>query len=125
MVRAGESKVEKLERYVIEASKQCGRNVLMRVGPSQTWDKYVVGRPNERRWIAHPQTEKYSPQPVAQATSIRVAVGPERRFTDGEVVAALANGWEPISLGPRILYRDGGDCVGLDRAESDQASVEP
>src|SRR3954454_7424789 len=27
-----EGKLEKLERYVIEASKQCGRNVLMRVG---------------------------------------------------------------------------------------------
>src|SRR5262249_30741315 len=28
------AKMEKLRRYVIEASKQCGRNVLMEVGPA-------------------------------------------------------------------------------------------
>src|SRR5262249_39747266 len=33
-------KVERLRRYVIEASKQCGRNVLMEVTPPIHWDAY-------------------------------------------------------------------------------------
>lgn len=103
VVRAGEAKVGKLERYVIEASKQCGRNVLMKIGPSQAWANYVLARPDERRWIAHPQAEIQGRQPTAKATSLRVAIGPEGGYTDGEVAAALANGWEPVSLGPRIL----------------------
>ena len=33
-------KIDKLERYVIEASKQCGRNVLMRIEPATDWATY-------------------------------------------------------------------------------------
>ena len=33
VVEPREAKREKLQRYVIEASKQCGRNVLMRIEP--------------------------------------------------------------------------------------------
>src|SRR5437762_14378864 len=38
VVHAGEGKREKLQRYVIEASKQCGRNVLMQVAPPADWE---------------------------------------------------------------------------------------
>src|SRR5437870_4845422 len=37
VVVPGESKREKLQRYVIEASKQCGRNVLMTIEPATDW----------------------------------------------------------------------------------------
>src|SRR5262249_10621327 len=37
-----EAKVEKLQRAVIEASKQCGRNVLMRVHPPAAWSTYCA-----------------------------------------------------------------------------------
>ena len=33
VVHPREGRLEKLQRYVIEASKQCGRNALMQVGP--------------------------------------------------------------------------------------------
>src|SRR5438067_4271811 len=33
IVQPREAKLERLQRYVIEASKQCGRNVLLRVEP--------------------------------------------------------------------------------------------
>ena len=36
--------VEKFERMVIEASKQCGRNVLMRIDPPQSWAAFVRTR---------------------------------------------------------------------------------
>src|SRR5205807_5163206 len=36
-----ESTREKLERAVIEASKQCGRNRLMAVDPPQKWDGFL------------------------------------------------------------------------------------
>src|SRR5205823_3692868 len=35
-----EAKQEKLRRHVIEASKQCGRNVLMRIDRVSDWDSY-------------------------------------------------------------------------------------
>src|SRR5437868_6295910 len=40
VVHPGEGKRGKLERYVIEASKQCGRNVLLQVAPLASWSEY-------------------------------------------------------------------------------------
>src|SRR5205823_5168547 len=34
--------IDKLRRHVIEASKQCGRNVLMRVLPVREWKEHIV-----------------------------------------------------------------------------------
>jgi len=40
---------------------------------------------------------------LAGARSLTVLVGPEGGFTAGEVAAALAAGFQPLGLGPRIL----------------------
>src|SRR5436309_2835197 len=40
VVHPGDAKREKLERYVIEASKQCGRNVLLEIKPLTDWPTY-------------------------------------------------------------------------------------
>src|SRR5262245_21459950 len=43
-----ETKRDKLERYVIEASKQCGRNVLMEIAELTPWANFAsVGNPGE------------------------------------------------------------------------------
>src|ERR1700686_2802766 len=36
-----ESRIEKLQRSVIEASKQCRRNVLLRIESPVSWEHYV------------------------------------------------------------------------------------
>jgi 16S rRNA (uracil1498-N3)-methyltransferase len=46
------------------------------------------------------------PSPLSSLPSpprIFVAVGPEGGFTEDEVASALAAGWRPVDLGPRIL----------------------
>jgi 16S rRNA (uracil1498-N3)-methyltransferase len=105
-VHPRESKREKLERYVIEASKQCGRNVLMKIDAMTTWEMYCVrGSLEEMRVLAHPyQTDDVPPgtrKNRGQAT--RIAVGPEGGFTNEEVAQATRYGWRTVSLGPRIL----------------------
>lgn len=97
-----ECKRDKLERYVIEASKQCGRNVLMRIDELTKWADYCVRvNPGELRLLAHP-SQAANLASVSQQPS-RIAVGPEGGFTDEEVALAIANGWQGVSLGPRIL----------------------
>jgi 16S rRNA (uracil1498-N3)-methyltransferase len=98
-----DSKRDKLERWVIEASKQCGRNVLMTIDDLTAWENYVSrGEPGETRVLAHPHdsTSRERERPVC---STRIAVGPEGGFTDAEVALAVEHGWQMVSLGPRIL----------------------
>jgi 16S rRNA (uracil1498-N3)-methyltransferase len=99
VVKADESKADKLRRAVIEASKQCGRNVLMHVHAPARWADWCV-RQTGLRLIAHPGG---AARGSGRGTGVTVAVGPEGGFTDAEVQVALAAGWEQLSLGPRIL----------------------
>jgi len=47
--------MEKLRRYVIEASKQCGRSILMEVGNEIDWGTYCQGNDLPGvRYVAHP-----------------------------------------------------------------------
>jgi 16S rRNA (uracil1498-N3)-methyltransferase len=101
IIEASAAKREKLHRHVIEASKQCGRNVLMQVQEMADWAEYVarVDLPKERI-LAHPGGEVLS---HAVHHDCVLAVGPEGGFTDEEVEQARASGWRVVGLGPRIL----------------------
>jgi 16S rRNA (uracil1498-N3)-methyltransferase len=106
VVHPGETKQEKLRRWVIEASKQCGRNVLMEVTPLADWKSYSVGADLPPvRWLAHPVTAASTPAPPQPFSESRlaVAIGPEGGFTDEEIAGAVSVGWQPVNLGPRIL----------------------
>jgi 16S rRNA (uracil1498-N3)-methyltransferase len=95
-------KREKWDRAVIEASKQCGRNVLMAVDEPMTWAAYVAkANPGETRILLHTGPALLAIE--SSGTPCVVAVGPEGGFTDDEVALATAAGWHVRSLGPRTL----------------------
>src|SRR5207237_3041600 len=115
---------DRLERTVIEACKQCGRNRLMEIAPLTEWSVYFSVDSMAIKVLAHPsgvQLEHFESHHAsrkelgAQATDessvacapgsqiINLAIGPEGGFTDEEVAAAIATGWRTVSLGPRIL----------------------
>lgn len=101
IVQPREGKMDKLERYVIEASKQCGRNILMHIAPPTFWKSYCT-RPGLPEWkiVAQPGGASFD---WPAACDLAAAVGPEGGFTEEELRLAVAAGWRPVSLGPRIL----------------------
>jgi len=101
VVHPADTRLEKLQRYVIEASKQCGRNELMQIQPLAEWQHYCqrTDLPAQRR-LAHFGGTAGRSKP---GESVAVAVGPEGGFTDEEVERAIAAGWQPVDLGPRVL----------------------
>lgn len=110
VVHPGETKQEKLRRWVIEASKQCGRNVLMEIAPLAEWKSYCTGAElSQDRWLAHPTDAALTPGQVAQRlvaadkNRLAVAVGPEGGFTEEEIANAVSAGWQLMKLGSRIL----------------------
>ncbi len=102
VVQPREAKLEKLQRHVIEASKQCGRNVLLQVQPLIEWKTFCESPVlPPLRLMAHPNAERGTQS--AERGDIVFAVGPEGGFTEEEIAQALAAGWRPVTLGPRIL----------------------
>lgn len=98
-----DSALKRLQRAVIEASKQCGRNRLMQVDEAVDWDHLLEARSGEaNRWIAHP-AEAAEELQISNTESVCVAVGPEGGFSDEEVQAASEAGWRCCRLGARIL----------------------
>jgi 16S rRNA (uracil1498-N3)-methyltransferase len=105
--------LERLERTVIEASKQCGRNRLMQIGEPQVWPDFVSATEQvPTRLLAHPDARPrdgakrsglFIPPDEATTGPVLLAVGPEGGFTAEEVALATAAGWRPVDLGPRIL----------------------
>jgi 16S rRNA (uracil1498-N3)-methyltransferase len=106
--------LNRLQRVVVEASKQCGRNRLMEIAPGQTPAEFLSGSSEAQvRWLAHP-----GGQPLALAlaaaplpSEIALAVGPEGGFTPDEVAAADDQGWQTVDLGNRILRIETAACA--------------
>jgi len=101
VVHPPEGKIDKLKRAVIEASKQCGRNVLLQVDEMTTWAELVTR-------TSLPKTKLVadalgSPIGTSQASELIVAVGPEGGWSEKEVELAMAADWKMISLGKSIL----------------------
>jgi 16S rRNA (uracil1498-N3)-methyltransferase len=96
----------RLRRGVIEASKQCGRNVLMEiVEPIEARVLFAAPASAAVRLIADPSGDvPLKAMPAAMpSTGLIAAVGPEGGFADDELAAARRAGWQAVSLGPRML----------------------
>jgi 16S rRNA (uracil1498-N3)-methyltransferase len=97
--------IGRLERAVIEASKQCGRNRLMEIAAPMSWTRLATaprGEPPQLQLIAHPGGTSLS-QLTPIADSCTLAIGPEGGFADDEIQLALDNRWQTVDLGRRIL----------------------
>jgi 16S rRNA (uracil1498-N3)-methyltransferase len=105
VVHARENKLDKLQRHVIEASKQCGRNVLLEVRPTIEWAVFCrAAELPPRRVLGQPGGDWTRADAVSEARcNTVVAVGPEGGFTEEEVTLSRETGWRLLDLGPRIL----------------------
>jgi 16S rRNA (uracil1498-N3)-methyltransferase len=100
------TKLDRLRGLIIEASKQCGRNRLMTLESPTEWQEYIREERAPVRLIAHPErgskSAAYWPR-LKAGGQVALAIGPEGGFTDPEVEAALAMGWQTVCLGPTLL----------------------
>lgn len=98
-------RVQHWQQVAVAACEQCGRNRVPEVAPLVDLPHYL-GMPapeGETRLLLMPGAQASLSQLNKQAGGVTLMIGPEGGFEDGEVRAALAAGFEPVALGPRVL----------------------
>jgi 16S rRNA (uracil1498-N3)-methyltransferase len=104
VVNPGETKLERLRRTIVEASKQCGRSRLMELTAPVRWNDLVTREfARESVWVADPSGEAGAGRLSGAGEQILVAVGPEGGFTTEELELATQHGAKLIGLGRHIL----------------------
>jgi 16S rRNA (uracil1498-N3)-methyltransferase len=111
VAQPSDAALERLRRAVIEASKQCGRNRLMTIHEPQRWHEWIsasslAGEPRclePLRLIAHPGGKPIDEYSSRFGSPVQLTIGPEGGFSELELAAATAAGWQSVDLGPRIL----------------------
>jgi 16S rRNA (uracil1498-N3)-methyltransferase len=93
----------KLCRYVIEASKQCGRNRLLEIAKPQAWGDLATQEVVGSKFLAHPGGVGVCEIERPENAPTLLAIGPEGGFTEDEVAIARQHGWQVLGLGERIL----------------------
>lgn len=99
-----DSLMEKLDRVVIEACKQSGRNHLLQIHATQTSRHFFADARSDTKLIAHPSQPSTSPNAIQRDTFVTAAIGPEGGWTEEEFTHAVDQGFEPLVLGSRV-YR--------------------
>lgn len=88
---------------IISACEQSGRNTVPLLYNPIPFDRYIQQAQAELRLILHPGENKRCRHYSIERTPIDLLIGPEGGFSDNEVRFAKEHGFQPLSLGPRVL----------------------
>jgi 16S rRNA (uracil1498-N3)-methyltransferase len=111
IVRPAEALLKKYERWgaiVREAAEQCGRGRIPEIAQPVEWQA-AVGAGEGLRLLAWEEGQAEPPlltvlqQNLKEYESTAIIIGPEGGISQSEALAAAAQGWQLVSLGPRIL----------------------
>lgn len=111
----GEREAKKLAHWqavAVSACEQCGRATVPTIHAPQGLADWLSGRDESLRLVLHPGTAGVLEGPQAPPSAV-LLIGPEGGLSTSEVDAALAAGFLPLSLGPRILRTETAPVVAL------------
>ncbi len=97
-----EKKQLQWQKIVYSACEQSGRSMVPQVLPAQTLPSWLAEPTKDLKLTLHPWA-KDTIKTLAPCSKIRLMIGPEGGFSDPEMTAATAAGYQGIQLGPRVL----------------------
>lgn len=103
---ASAKRSDRWRRIARESSQQCRRVSVPEISPAAAFHQCLDLAADRRYFLEEATAPPLARSlPSAKAASDRIALltGPEGGWTDSERQAAEAAGWQPVSLGPRIL----------------------
>ncbi len=99
VVDPGETKLARIHRLAVEASKQCGRPWLLRTETGQSFAEALTWKEGPIV-VADASGEPYAPTGAAE---IRLLIGPEGGWTEQELAKARDSGARVCCFGPHAM----------------------
>ena len=102
----GERADKKLAHWqgvAVAAAEQCGRNRVPTVHAAVTLKEWLVRAEAGERWVLSLSEGTQALSAMAGSAPVTVLSGPEGGLSPSEEANALAAGFVPVTLGPRVL----------------------
>jgi 16S rRNA (uracil1498-N3)-methyltransferase len=97
----------------IGACEQSGRNVLPRIDPIVSLNDALAQTDATLKWVLHPNRGHAAKPFVARPENVAILIGPEGGLSGHEIEVAIASGFMPLTLGPRVLRTETAPIVAL------------
>jgi len=99
-----EKRVQHWQSVAISACEQSGRNKIPTVQSPISLREWLPQAQADKRFVLSPHAaEKMPTEKLPAGTHIILLIGPEGGLSDAEVNTAIAQGFSPLNLGPRVL----------------------
>ena len=98
-----EKKLAHWQGVAVAAAEQCGRNRVPTVHAAVTLNEWLKKAPPGERWVLSLSEGTRPLSEMAGTDAVTVLSGPEGGLSPAEEAAALAAGFAPVTLGPRVL----------------------
>lgn len=90
------------QQIAYSACEQCQRNRPPQINPITPLHQLLAGESSALKLVLHHRSTA-ALQSYSAPTSVCLLIGPEGGFSDAEIDAAQAAGFQPLTLGPRVL----------------------
>lgn len=90
------------QQIIISACEQCQRNRIPELAPVTTVADYLDKAHAEQKFVLHHRDNQGLPASLSPS-SAALLIGPEGGLSDAEIAAARTAGFNPLTLGPRVM----------------------
>ena len=97
-----EKKLQHWQQIIVSACEQCGRNSLPQLHSPQSAMQWSESVQADRKLVLHHRSDG-SLDPADTVHSTALLIGPEGGLSELEIQHAERNGFQPLTLGPRVL----------------------
>lgn len=97
-----DKKMEHWQQIIISACEQCQCNLLPELSAPQVFSEWIAQCNAELKFVLHHRDNKGLPQ-AEKASGVALLIGPEGGLDEQEIAQAVAQGFSPLTLGPRVL----------------------
>lgn len=97
-----DKKMEHWQHIIISACEQCQRNILPALCEPKDYSEWITQCDAELKFVLHHRDSQCLPKEKT-TKSVALLIGPEGGLDDDEIAQAIARGFSPLTLGPRVL----------------------